>query len=80
MTEPNYLDLAAVADILGVSYDSVRTYHTRAKRNRRRGHTRPGDLPPPDATFGRSPVWLRDTISGWDRPGRGAGGGRPWGA
>ncbi|HEY8590206.1 MAG TPA: transcriptional regulator [Naasia sp.] len=38
-----------------------------------------GVLPPPDAVFGRTPVWLPATLDVWerDRPGQGAGGGRP---
>jgi hypothetical protein len=37
-----------------------------------------GTLPPADATFGRTPVWLPSTIAAWEptRPGQGHGGGR----
>lgn len=74
-----YLDLRAVAGRLGLSYETVRSYHTKAEAHRRTGAVRPGDLPPPDDTFGRSPVWREATIDQWlaGRPGRGAGGGRP---
>lgn len=74
-----YLALADIARVIGVGIDSMRVYHQRAARNRRDGTTKPGDLPPPDETFGRSPVWASDTITTWiaERPGRGAGGGRP---
>lgn len=74
-----YLTLADIARVIGVGIDSMRVYHQRASRNRRAGTTRPGDLPEPDETFGRSPVWSDETISAWiaSRPGRGAGGGRP---
>lgn len=44
-------------------------------------YIKPGDLPPPDDTYGRSPVWKASTIKRWmrERPGRGVGGGRPVG-
>ena len=79
MAGTKYLDLAGVADALGVSVGSARTYHTRASANRRAGEPKPGDLPAPDNTFGRSPVWKQTTIDRFlaTRPGRGAGGGRP---
>ncbi len=37
-----------------------------------------GTLPAPDATIGRTPVWLPATITAWEptRPGQGHGGGR----
>ncbi|QYC54386.1 helix-turn-helix DNA binding domain protein [Microbacterium phage Pickles13] len=76
---PTYLTLADIARVIGVGIDSMRVYHQRASRNRRAGETKPGDLPAPDETFGRSPVWSSDTVTEWiaSRPGRGAGGGRP---
>lgn len=76
---PTYLTLADIARVIGVGVDSMRVYHQRAAKNRRAKTPRPGDLPAPDETFGRSPVWSSDTISEWidARPGRGAGGGRP---
>lgn len=82
MTETNtttYLTLADIARVIGVGIDSMRVYHQRAARNRRMNEPRPGDLPKPDETFGRSPVWSAETVSEWiaQRPGRGAGGGRP---
>ncbi len=79
MTTPTLLDLRAAAELVGVSYRTMRNYHQTAERNRRQGEVRPGDLPEPDDTFGRSPVWKRQTITAWKRhrPGRGAGGGRP---
>lgn len=74
-----YLTLADIAHEINVGIDSMRTYHQRASRNRRANTSRPGDLPAPDETFGRSPVWNEETINEWiaNRPGRGAGGGRP---
>jgi predicted DNA-binding transcriptional regulator AlpA len=54
------LDRAAVASRLGVHPDSITRYGAR------------GDFPEPDATFGRSPAWLPETIDNWqaNRPGR----------
>lgn len=74
-----YWSLHDLAVVLGVTYNSARTYHGRAEINRRIGAVKPGDLPPPDRKFGRSPVWYPKTIEKWlpSRPGRGAGGGRP---
>lgn len=74
-----YWSLHDLAERLGVTYNSARTYHGRAEINRRRGTVKPGDLPPPDHKFGRSPVWYPRTIEKWlpTRPGRGTGGGRP---
>jgi predicted DNA-binding transcriptional regulator AlpA len=79
MTAPKLLDVAAVADLLGLEQRTVRNYHHTAARNRRDGATRPGDFPEPDAVFGRSPVWKASTIQAWERrrPGQGVGGGRP---
>ncbi|AVH59948.1 MULTISPECIES: hypothetical protein [Streptomyces] len=73
------LDLQAIATHLGLSYETVRSYHTKAEANRRAGRPKVGDFPPPDNMFGRSPVWQDTTIDQWaaHRPGRGAGGGRP---
>ena len=38
-----------------------------------------GDFPEPDARFGGHPAWTETTVEQWaaNRPGRGAGGGRP---
>lgn len=88
MTTPMYLDLSGAAKVAGVHYRTMRNYHHIAERNRRLAEehadpsfVKPGDLPKPDNTFGRSPVWLPATIEQWlqSRPGRGVGGGRPVG-
>lgn len=73
------LDTAGVAEYIGLTYMTVRGYHSHAEQRRQRGTSRPGDLPPPDAYFGRTPVWRVSTIDRWNarRPGRGVGGGRP---
>lgn len=92
--EAAFWSLHELAERLGVTYNSARTYHGRSEINRRHGQKpvpscklcqagehgpKPGDLPPPDRHFGRSPVWYPETIENWlpTRPGRGAGGGRP---
>ena len=69
----DYLGIEQVAAALGITIDSARTYHTRAQRNRREGTPKPGDLPPPDVVFGRSPAWLPSTIDRHlnTRPGQG---------
>lgn len=79
MTMPKLLDLADLAEKTGLAYETVRSYHNHAEARRREGNPKPGDLPPPDQRFGRSPAWLETTIDMWraNRPGRGAGGGRP---
>ena len=65
--EDTYLDRGEVAELAGIAPESVSRYLVR------------GDFPQPDRHFGRSPVWLRSTVERWkaERPGRGAGGGRP---
>ncbi|MDH2425767.1 hypothetical protein [Sphaerisporangium sp. TRM90804] len=57
--------MADIAEHLGLRVRSVRTYRTA------------GILPREDHMFGRTPVWRPATITGWQRPGQGAGGGRP---
>ncbi|KWT61845.1 hypothetical protein ADL21_11205 [Streptomyces albus subsp. albus] len=71
--------MAGIAEKTGLAYDTVRFYHNKAEARRREKAPKPGDFPPPDDTFGRSPVWREGTIDIWlaNRPGRGAGGGRP---
>jgi hypothetical protein len=58
---------------------TVRSYHDAATKRRKDGCPRPGDFPEPDHHFGRTPVWSPATVDTWatNRPGRGAGGGRP---
>lgn len=59
------LGLADIADLLGLSTASVRTYHTDANRRRRDSATLPQDMPPPDFVIGRTPAWKRTTIDAW---------------
>lgn len=71
MSGNDYLDIAAIAERLGVKPASVQTYHTRAGRNRRAGTPQAWDMPEPDARFGGAPVWLVSTVDVWiaARPG-----------
>ncbi|UGS26345.1 hypothetical protein K8F61_17220 [Microbacterium resistens] len=71
MAGQDYLDIAGIAERIGVKPASVQTYHTRAGRNRRNGTPQPWDLPEPDARFGGAPVWRVTTIEAWEkvRPG-----------
>lgn len=80
MPETAVLDLAAIAEREGWTITTARTLHKRAQRRRRENRPRPGDLPPPDGRAGRAPWWYEPTIAAWEanRPGQGAGGGRPW--
>lgn len=63
MADPNadYWSISDVAEHWGVSPQTIRTY-----RSRRRG-----EMPEPDAVFGRSPVWKPKTIIDFERPGQG---------
>ncbi len=56
-----YLTSEDLATRLGVKRESIYRMRTR------------GDLPDPDDTIGRTPVWKTDTITAWeaDRPGQG---------
>lgn len=67
----DYLDLAAIAALLGVQVNTAQVYHKRAVRGRREGTSKPWDMPEPDAVFGRSPVWREATVKAWlaARPG-----------
>lgn len=73
------MNLEAIAARIGVSPESARQYHTKAQQNRRRGTPKFGDLPPPDARLGNTPVWDEAAIEAWvaRRPGKGYGAGRP---
>jgi predicted DNA-binding transcriptional regulator AlpA len=73
----DYLTLEQVAERAGWSLKTARTMQHRANRRRAAGEPRPGDLPEPDHRFGRTPVWLDESIEQWlhSRPGQGVGGG-----
>ncbi|QPE04148.1 hypothetical protein IT882_13200 [Microbacterium schleiferi] len=72
MGDEDFLDLAAIAELLGVQVNSAQVYHKRAVRARREGTAKPWDMPEPDNVFGRSPVWREAKIRQWieSRPGR----------
>lgn len=65
------LDTSAVADLLGVSPETVTRYQS-ADRARY-------GFPEPDGRIGGRPWWWSTTITKWQRtrPGKGAGAGRP---
>lgn len=54
-TPPPYLDCAAVAAELHIAVGTVHDYHSS------------GRIPPADAVFGSSPVWLPETIAAYER-------------
>ena len=61
-----YLDTEAVAEMVGVTTDTVRVYLKRSRKRLREAHElRPQDLPLPDAIIGRSPAWRTSTITAW---------------
>lgn len=77
--ETPVLDLKAVAKICGVTTATVSNLLSDSKPGRPL-EGRP--FPAPDGRIGKSPWWRterRDEIADWmaNRPGRGAGGGRP---
>lgn len=53
MPSTTYLDTAAVARLMGVRVETVRTHIWR------------GTIPEPDLRIGRSPAWKRSTIDQW---------------
>lgn len=67
MNTADLMDTNAVAALLGVTRSTISTYLAR------------GRMPQPDLRIAGGPVWHRATITEWaaNRPGRGAGGGRP---
>jgi predicted DNA-binding transcriptional regulator AlpA len=67
VTSPKILDRAAMAALAGVAQKSVTRYWER------------GQMPQPDGWVSGRPWWYETTAKEWlaNRPGRGAGGGRP---
>ncbi|UXY28553.1 helix-turn-helix transcriptional regulator [Streptomyces sp. HUAS TT20] len=63
MADPNadYWTIAEVAEHWGVNEQTIRAYRSRGR----------GELPAPDKTFGRSPVWRPATIIRFQRLGQG---------
>lgn len=75
-------ELVSVADIAAehaLAESTVRTMNGQAAQRRRAGMPRPWDLPAPADRIGNSPLFDRQAVkAAFDqRPGRGAGGGRP---
>lgn len=62
-SDPNdpLLEIADIADRLGIKVASVRRYIAR------------NDLPEPDTRVGRSPLWKTSTIERWERSRSGHG-------
>ena len=60
-----YIDLAEIARLAGITVGSARVYHKRATANRAAGAPRPGDLPAEDIRLGKTPGWARQTITLW---------------
>lgn len=67
------------AVLQGVSKGTVNS--NRSRHNKRRGtpEARSGDMPEEDMTLARAPFWRMATFRAWERPGKGAGAGRPAG-
>ena len=53
MQEEQYLTTAEIATVLGVTSDTISSYKSR------------GQMPQPDKTFGRPPLWKLATIQAW---------------
>jgi predicted DNA-binding transcriptional regulator AlpA len=72
--EDPYLDTRAIAQLLGITAESVRLYLRRSRKRLAEGlELRLQDMPLPDLQVGRSPAWRASTIEAWRavRPGRG---------
>ncbi|QDH93241.1 DNA binding protein [Gordonia phage Verity] len=65
------IDLREFAELAGVSYTTMRKYHSRARRRRREAaadptlKVPPGMVPPPDEQIGQSPAWKLSTAQKW---------------
>lgn len=66
-TTEETLDYAEIADLIGVSVDTVRTYQKRAEANRRAGAPSVRDLPAPVRRVGQSPLYSAEEIGAWIR-------------
>lgn len=60
-----FLDSEQMAKLGGLETESFRVALSRSRTNRRNGRDVPSDVPEPDHTFGRSPLWLPDTAQRW---------------
>lgn len=75
----DYRTTADIAELLGVTTDTIRVYRTHSKPG---GRYETHPFPEPDELVGRTPIWQKtrdDEIRAWAnaRPGQGKGGGRP---
>ncbi|WNO25890.1 helix-turn-helix DNA binding domain protein [Arthrobacter phage Altadena] len=59
------LDYDEIAERLGVTASTIRTYQKRANANRRAGAARDVDLPEPVRRVGQSPLWSEAEIEAW---------------
>lgn len=67
MADDDLLTIPQIAPMVGLTVKSAYTTHQRAARRRREGKPLTADMPEPDARFGRTPVWKRETIATWKR-------------
>lgn len=59
------LSIEDVADAMGIKVSSLRVYAARSNKRRMDGLDSATNLPLPDFTFGRSPLWAESTIRDW---------------
>lgn len=59
------VDSKALATAAGITVPSLRVLRSRAIKRREEKVSLPTDLPSPDGTIGRSPVWTTDTAQKW---------------
>lgn len=61
----NVLTTEGVAEAAGLSVGSVRVMVIRARKRAEAGRSLPTDLPTPDLSVFRSPLWKKSTITAW---------------
>lgn len=61
----NVLTTEGVAEAAGLSVGSVRVMVIRARKRAEAGRSLPTDLPAPDLSVFRSPLWKKSTITAW---------------
>lgn len=73
------ISISEIAEEYGLAESTVRTMNGQAAQRRRANKSRPGDMPALVDRVGNSPLFdRREVRAAFDqRPGRGAGGGRP---
>lgn len=65
MSAPIYLTLQQLAERAHVTRDSMKVFHSRAKRRRAAGKDTASDVPEPDIMLGRTPGWSEETVEAW---------------